>query len=623
MRKLSLLLSIVCLMVVVHSTRIASPNETTTISFFISNPAGSYEFCVDSVLIKLTDHIGDIHILTPLPVYPKVCICPPSENSSCLSYASAGKAYGQSQGYSYAQSSNYQLDFIIQVDPNPDSSLTYPGVPHNYEVDYSYKFVNCRIGCWFEDLQPESYSDMIYIHGLTQSELSVAQQGTPMEQLAANSIAGAQQEIADAFNAIEQANSTIILALNSRCVSTSKAESHLSLALQNYSDAMSALITAQSAYKSKEFEASRYNATLAQQLAIQTKNEAGIAINLVQAGVAKFSNIADKLTQANLSVSYSKTLETQASNLGIKSYEAKSLISLAAEYLNRTQSACLEGEYDVVVTSADTAIEKSDNAKNILELIIKDKLAEIFGTYAGNLTKVQSQLGEFSSNYSNSTIDQLKNYRDNIKNGTFTEYLLYIQMLPANEVTVEKSISAFPEINKVANRMYSIRDLGVSVKQDINFSEVNLSLQKAVSKLSELDFNSSLNFTQEADTKLTSIETGLKDKINRIDNAINAVDLATAAINDTASDQLLIISPDLSEAENALQEASIYVYSDPDRASNFARQARALAGEQKRRIESIKFGIVGVVIIIIILAFIINRIKSPFRTGGGSFRDKH
>jgi len=621
MRKLGLLLSITCLMLVVHSIKIAAPNETTTISFFISNPAGNYEFCVDSVLVQFTDHVGDIHVITPLPVYPKVCICPPSANSSCLSYASAGKAYGQSQGYKYAQSNRYQLDMVVQVDPNPESSLTYPGVLHNYDVKYSYKFVNCRIGCWFENPQQESYSDLIYVHGLTQDQVSTAaQRGTPVEQLAASAIAEAQQDIANAFNATEQAQSAINLAVNSRCVSTSKAESQLAIALQNYSDAMTLLNVAQSDYNSKDYETARYNATLAQQLAIQTKNEADMTTNLVQAEMQKFSSISDKFTQANLSISYSKTLETQATSLGIVSYEARSLISLAIEYLNKTDSACMAGEYDVVVTSADTAIEKSENAKKVLEPLVKQMLVEVFGHYASNLTMVKSQLGEFSSNYSNSTINQLVNYRNGIKNGTLTEYLLYIQMLPGSEGVVEKTVSTFSGINKTKNRMYELKNLGISFRQDINLSDVNLSLQNAVKKMSDLDFNSSLNFTNQSDNRLTSIETELKEKITKIEHARSAIDLAETTMNDTASDRLFIIGPDLSESESSLQKSIDYLYSNPDRSSDFARQARILAVEQKRRVESLKLGIAGVVIIIIIIAVIISRVKSPFKIGGSRFR---
>jgi hypothetical protein len=97
MRKLALLLSLLCLVLLVRSVETVSPGESTTINFLISNPGGSYELCVDSIFVQSTDHIGDIKVVTPMPVYPKVCICPPSSNSSCLSYADAGEAYGQSQ----------------------------------------------------------------------------------------------------------------------------------------------------------------------------------------------------------------------------------------------------------------------------------------------------------------------------------------------------------------------------------------------------------------------------------------------------------------------------------------------------------------------------------------------
>ena len=613
MRKLTLLISLICFVLAVSSTKTISPKESTTVNFIIKNPSGIHEFCVDSVLIQFTDYLGDIEVVTPLPVYPKVCICPQNKNSSCLSYATAGKAYGQSQGYMYASSNTYQLAFDIQVDPNPASSLFYPGVPHHYEVRYSYKFVNCKIGCWFENPQQESYSDMVYVYGLTQSQISAAQTGTPIEQVAASTIADAQQQVSDAFNAMEEANSTLSLALTVHCVSTINANSHLSVAQTNYSNAMTELIAAQSAYNSKEYESARYNATLAEQLAIGAKNEADMATNIIQAEMQRVGTISDKLTQANLSTSYSKALESKAQTIGVNSYEASALITLSFEYLNRTETACQTGDYNIVTASSDVAIEKADLARNLLEPLVSYRLAELFANYSANLTRMQSQLGNFSSNFSNSTADELKLYSANIRNGTFTEYLLYIDMTSAVEEVLNNASSAFTELNKTIDRLQGVDSLASSYRQELNLSDVELLLQNSTVKLSEADFNSSLNMTQEAGIKISQLEEELRSKIAKIENAKLMIELANKTMVEVSSDRIVIIGPDMSESETALFRAREMLYSQPERANDFARQARVLAIEQQRRMESMKMGIAGVVIIIIVLAIIISRINPSRR----------
>jgi hypothetical protein len=623
MRKLNLLLSVLFLMLSVQSIKTVSPGDSTTINFFISNPAGSYEFCVDSILIQFTDHIGDVKVVTPLPVYPKVCICPPSQNSSCLSYASAGKAYGQSQGYRYATSSAYGFAFNITIDPNAASSLIYPGVSHSYEVHYSYKFVDCELGCWFENPQQESYSEMMYVHGLTQNDLILAQGGTPVEQIAANSLADAQQGISDALNAIDQANNTIYLSLTSRCVSAVKASSYLSAALDNYSAAKVALIAAQSAYNSKNYDAVKYNATIAKQLAMQTKNEADMASNLIQAELQRVGTISDKMKQANLSVSYSTTLETQAKTIGVSSYEVSALNSLALEYINKIDSACKAGEYDIVVDSADTAVRKADAAKQILEPLVRNELAGLYGIYLENLSIARARIGDLSANYTNYTIDNLTAYKDNIQNGTYREFLIYIESLPSTAEIVGNTVLAFSEINQTLDRMRNTISLGNSFNQEMNLSEVNFLLQNSAKQLSIYEFNLSLNLTREANLKLDTMEAELNAKISKIESAKALIETANRTMTDVSSDKFLIFSPDLSESEVALRRAKEALYSQPERAASFATQARVLAIEQRRKNESVKLGIVGAAIIIIILAVIISRIRSPFKITRKQFKDKY
>lgn len=610
-------------MLAVNSIKTASPGESTTINFIIINPSGTYEFCVDSVLVQFTDNVGDIKVITPMPVYPKVCICPPAKNSSCLSYASAGKAYGQLQGYRYVSSNSYKLAFNIQIDPNPASSLTYPGVSHSYEVQYSYKFVNCKIGCWFENPQQEQYSDFMYIHGLTQNQIFNAQAGTEAEQAAANSIAEAQQDISDASNAIEQAKSTLSLVSTARCVSTSKADLHLSTANDRYSEAMVELIAAQSAYNSENYETAKSNASLSKQFAIQTKNEADMATNLIQVELQRLETVIDSLTQANLSVSYSRALQLQAETIDVRSDDANALILLALEYLNKTESACESGEYNVVVSSADIAIEKAGMAKQSLEPLVKKRLAELFGGYAENLSNVKEELGEFSSNYSNSTIEKLTSYKNSIANGTFTEYLLYIEMLPAIEEAVEKTVSASQELSNTIGRLQNVTSLGQQFRQNMNTSEVEMLIQNSVEKLSDSDFNSSLNLTQEAGLKLTLLEADLRSRIQKIEDARSSIDVAAKTITEISADRLLIFGPDMSYSETALDRARESLYSNPDKANEFARLARVLAIEQRRRMESIKLGITGAVIIIIILAVIISRVRNPSRIYKRQFKDKY
>ncbi len=614
MRKLTVLISLLCLILIVRSVKTVSPGESTTINFFISNPAGSYEFCIDSILVQFTDHVGDIKVVTPMPVYPKICICPPSDNSSCLSYVSSGKAYGQSQGYKYAPSDEFGFVFNITIDPNAASSLVYPGVSHSYEVHYSYKFVDCEVGCWFESPQQESYSEMIYVHGLTQNELILAQGGTPVEQLAASSLAEAQQDVSDAFNAIEQANSTIFLSLTARCISTSKASAYISDAIDNYSTAKSYLLSAQAAYNSKDYDAVKYNATIAKQLAVQTKNEADVATNIIQAELQRVEAISNKMEQANLSVSYSLTLETKAEAIGLISHEANALNSLALEYLNKTDSACNAGEYDVVSESADSAREKADAAKLVLEPLVKDRLADIYGAYASNLSSARLAIGNLSANYSNSTLDNLTEYRDNIRNGNYTDFLIYLESLPSTTEIVVKSVSELAELNQTLGRMRNITLLAGGYNQEMNFSEINLLLQNSVEELSVNDFNQSMNLTNEANLKLDAMNTDLHVKIDKIENAEILIQTANSTMGDVSKNVFLIFRPDLSESELALRRATDALYSQPDKAATFAIQARVLAVEQRRKTESIKLGVAGAVIIIIVLAVIISRIGSPFKT---------
>lgn len=608
MKKFNALLALTFLTFLASSSKVVSPGESTTIRFSLSNPGGVYELCVDSVLVQFTDYIGDVRVTTPMPVYPKVCVCPPSKNSTCLSYAVAGKAYGQSYGYSYSSSSTYELQIGIQVDPNPTSSLFYPGVPHRYTVQYSYKFVNCKIGCWFESLQQESYSDALYIYGLTQSQISAAQSGTP-EQPAATAIGEAQQELSDAFNAIEGANSTLSLAETTHCVSTLSAAQRLSAAQGNYTAALSELIAAQSAYGQKDYETARYNATLAKQLAILAKSEADMAIAVVQGEIQRVESLSDKLNEANLSATYVKTLEAKARSIGVESREASSLISLVFEYVNRTETACNQGDYNIVASSSDSVIEKSNMARNILEPLVRNKLAELFGQHARKLAGIRNATGEFSSNFTNSTIEQLDAYRQNAKNGTFTDYLLYIDIALSTESFVNETCLAFNELNRTINELQSVKKIGKEYRQELNLSEVEMLLQLSVKKLSEGEFNSSMELTYQAHAELSKTEGELKEKIASIKNAEAAIGVANKTIQEISAQTFLIFSPDLGEAENALFKANLFLYSEPQRAYDFARQARALAIEQGRRLESIKLGIAGGVIIIILLALIISRIR--------------
>jgi hypothetical protein len=622
MRKLALLFSLLCLMLAVHSIKTVSPGESTTINFFISNPSGSHEFCVDSLLLQFTDHVGDIKVVTPMPVYPKVCICPPSQNSSCLSYVSAGQAYGQSQGYSYASSNAFGFTFNITVDPNPASSLVYPGVPHSYEVHYSYKFVNCEVGCWFENPQQDSYTEMVYIHGLTQREIPVAQ-GTPAEQLAANSLADAQQDISDAFNAIEEANSTIYLSLSSACISASKASAFLSDAMDNYSTANSALIAAQAAYNSKNYDATKYNATIAKQLAVQAKNEADMATNFIQVELQRVQTISNKMEQANLSLSYSLMLETEAKSIGISSFEASSLNSLAVEYSNKTDSACKAGEYDIVSKSADTVVETTGAAEQILEPLVRYKLVELYGGYIENLSRSKLLIGNLSANYGNSTIDNLTDYRDNIKNRNYTKFLIYMESLPSTADMVKNTISGLEEINKTIETMQNITLLAKNYNQEMNLSKVNLLLQNSVEELSTHNFRQSLNLTREAEIELDAMKKGLNDKIGRIESAKTLIETANKTMSDVSNNTFLIFHPDLSDSELALRRAVDALYTQPDKAATFAMQARVLAIEQMRRTESTKLGVAGAVIIIIIIAVIISRIGSPFKRRRRVLDEKH
>ena len=611
MRKFAIL-SIIFLMLAANSAKVVSPGESTTIRFSLSNPGGQYEFCIDSVLVQFVDYIGDITLTTSMPVYPKVCVCPPSKNSTCLSYATSGKAYGQSYGYSYASSSTYELLINIQVDPNPTSSLFYPGVPHKYTVQYTYKFVNCKIGCWFENPQQESYSDSVYVYGLTQSQISAAQSSTP-EQLAANTIGEAQAEVSDAFNEIEQANSSILLALETHCVSAVRAFQRLSTALGNHSIALSELRAAQSAYAAKDFEAAKYNATLSKQFAIYAKSEAGMATTIIQGEIQRVETLSDKLNQANLSATYAKTLEEKASSIGVQSHEASSLISLAFEYLNRTERACADGEYNVVSSSSDSVIDKSNLAKGVLEPLVRNRLAELFEAYAQNLTKIRNELGNFSSNFSNSTIEKLTSYSRNIKNGTFTDYLLYIDMAFATESFLNETASVYSELNKSIEKFFEIRKLETAYKQELNLTEVESLLQLSVKMLSEGDFNSSLNSTYQASSELAEIEKELTNKILKIEDAKVAISAADKTITEISKQSFLIFTPDMGEAESTFFRANVLLYSEPQRAYELARQARVLAIEQGRKLESIKLGIAGAVIIIILLALIISRIRYPSR----------
>ncbi|NYZ76629.1 hypothetical protein H0N98_05280 [Candidatus Micrarchaeota archaeon] len=622
MRKLAILFSVLCLMLALQSIKIVSPGESTTIDFSISNPSGSYEFCVDSILVQFTDHLGDIKVVTPMPVYPKVCVCPPSDNSSCLSYANAGKAYGQSLGYKYGSSNMFGLRFNITIDPNAASSLVYPGVEHNYDLHYSYKFVNCQMGCWFENPQQESYTGIIYVHGLTQNEIIMAQGGAPSEKLAATSLSDAQQYISDAFNAIEQANSTIESSATAPCVSTSKAYSYLSDAMNYYPTAKSYLLAAQDAYNSKNYDAVKYNATIAKQLAVQTKNEADMATSFIQAELQRVEAISNKMTQANLSVSYSIELERQAKKIGVSSDGANSLNSLALEYVNKTDSACKAGAYDIVVNSANSAMDKANSAKQILEPLVRDKLAGMYGTYIENLSKARAMIGNLSGNYGNFTIDNLTDYRDNIQNGNYTDFLIYMQSLPSTEAIVEKTVSGFAGLNQTIEMMQNITILSEKYHQETNLSEVNLLLQNSVKELSIRDFNLSLNLTNEAKLRLIAMGNELGSRISQIENAKTLIETAGSTMADVSNDTFFILKPDLSESELALSRANGALYSQPDKSASFAIQARVLAIEQRRKTNSIKLGIAGVVIIIIILAVIISRIRNPFRIKRRPFRER-
>ncbi|NYZ79003.1 hypothetical protein H0N99_02545 [Candidatus Micrarchaeota archaeon] len=620
MRKLALLLSLLCPILLVSSAKTVSPGESTTINFLISNPSGSYELCIDSILVQFTDHVGDIQVVTPMPVYPKVCTCPPSSNSSCLSYADAGKAYGQSQGYKYEPSDTFGFIFNITVDPNAASSLVYPGVTHSYEVHYSYKFVSCDVGCWFENPQQESYSDMVYVHGLTQNELILAQSGAQNEQLAASSLAEAQQVFSDASNAIEQANSTIYLSLTARCISISEASAYLSDALGNYSAAKSALNDAQSAYAYQKYDEVKFNATVAKQLAVQTKNDADVATSLIQAELQRIEAISSKMEQANLSVSYSLTLEKQAETIGVSSYEVNSLNSLALAYTNKTNAACKAGEFNAVFDSADSTMEKADAARQILEPLVRDRLVKIYGGYLENLSRARLWIGNLSANYTNLTIYNLTDYRDNIRNGSYADFLIYMESLPSTADIVERTVAGFREVNKTLGLMNNITYLAGKYNQKMNFSKVELLLQDSVEELSLRDFNSSLNFTGEANLELDAMRKELDDKIGKIENAENMIETANAIMSDVSTDKFLIFSPDLSESQLALRRAVDALYSQPERAAGFATQARVLAVEQRRKTESMKLGVAGAVIIIIILAVILSRIKNPFRSKRKPFK---
>ncbi|MEM3555931.1 MAG: hypothetical protein QXF56_04405 [Candidatus Micrarchaeia archaeon] len=607
------LLPLIFLMLAANSAKVVSPGESTTIRFSLSNPGGQYEFCVDSVLVQFTDYVGDIEITTLMPVYPKVCVCPPSKNSTCLSYATAGKAYAQSYGYSYAPSNTYELLINIRIDPNPTSSLFYPGVPHKYTVQYTYKFVNCKIGCWFENPQQESYSDYVYVYGLTQSQIFAAQTGTSPQQLATAAIGEAQEEVSGAFNEIEQANSSIALALETHCVSAVRASQRISTALGNYSAALSELRAAQSAYASKDYETAKYNATISKQLAISAKSEAGIAITIIQGEIQRVEALSDKLNEANLSSTYAKTLEEKASSIGVQSHEASSLISLAFEYINRTERACADGEYNVVSSSLDSVIDKSKLAKGVLEPLVRNRLAELFNAYAQNLTKTRSQLGNFSSNFSNATIEKLIYYSRNIKNGTLTDYLLYIDMAFATESMLNETASVYSELNSSIGKFQELKKIGNAYKQQLNLTEIETLLQLSVKALSEADFNSSLNLTHQAELQLAEIEKELSNKILKIEEAKNAISVADKTITEISKQSFLVFSPDMGEAESALFRANVLLYSEPQRAYELARQARVLAIEQGRKVESVKLGLAGAVIIIILLALIISRIRYPSR----------
>jgi len=338
-----------------------------------------------------------------------------------------------------------------------------------------------------------------------------------------------------------------------------------------------------------------------------------MATNIIQAEMQRVGTISDKLTQANLSTSYSKALESKAQTIGVNSYEASALITLSFEYLNRTETACQTGDYNIVTASSDVAIEKADLARNLLEPLVSYRLAELFANYSANLTRMQSQLGNFSSNFSNSTADELKLYSANIRNGTFTEYLLYIDMTSAVEEVLNNASSAFTELNKTIDRLQGVDSLASSYRQELNLSDVELLLQNSTVKLSEADFNSSLNMTQEAGIKISQLEEELRSKIAKIENAKLMIELANKTMVEVSSDRIVIIGPDMSESETALFRAREMLYSQPERANDFARQARVLAIEQQRRMESMKMGIAGVVIIIIVLAIIISRINPSRR----------
>lgn len=610
MRKPAALLSMLFLMLVVHSSATAAPGKPTTISFFISNPSGSYEFCIDSILLQFTDNLGDIKVITPMPVYPKVCICPPSNNSNCLSYADAGTAYGQSQGYTYASSNSFEFQFNVTVDPNAASSLFYPGVVHNYEVYYSYKFVSCQLGCFFGNPQQDSYTDLIYIYGLTKNQLYQAQGDA---EQAANSLEEAQNDVSDAFNAIKQANSTIELSTTSRCISTSAALEYLSDALANYSAANSALIAAQTAYNSKNYDGVKYNTTIAVQLAVQTKNEAETAANFIQAELQRVKAISDKIDQANLSLSYSLELEAQAKNLSIDSYAASALNELALEYENKTNLACESGDYNVVIDSANSTMEKADAAKQILEPLLKNKLVSMYTAYIENLSKGRLLIGNLSANYSNSTIDNLTAYRDELQNGNETNFVTYIQSIPSTSGVVENTLLGFRELNQTIGEMGSIAVLARQYNQPMNFSDVNLMLQSSAAYLSYGDFNDSFNLIQEANLSLNKTRNELSDTITAIQTAESQIENAESTMSSVATDTFLILKPDLSESELALSRANASLYSDPNQALTLAIQARVIAVEQQRKTDSLKMGAAGAVIIIIILAVIIWRIGNPFR----------
>jgi hypothetical protein len=121
---------------------------------------------------------------------------------------------------------------------------------------------------------------------------------------------------------------------------------------------------------------------------------------------------------------------------------------------------------------------------------------------------------------------------------------------------------------------------------------------------------------------LADMQKVMNEKIGKIQNAKTLIETANKTISDVSKDSFLIFNPDLSESELALKRANDNIYSHPEQAATFAIQARVLATEQMRKTESLKLGVAGAVIIIIILAVIISRIGNSFRTKRKQLREK-